>query len=121
MALGQLNLRVSQKDFEERITVISMRMQALEDVVARYGRAKENLDQFIESGDDNYEAMCAQIDEYVNNAKRAHAALNETKIQLQETVNQMANMGSEVKETITSATDAVKSTAEAAIKINSIL
>lgn len=121
MALGQLNLRVSQGDFEQRISVVEIRMQALVDVVNRYENAKSNLDQFIESNDNNYEAMVEQINQYIKNAKRAHAALNETKLQLQETVNKMSGMSSEIKETITSATEAAKSAVEAAIKIDAIL
>ena len=121
MALGQLNLRVSKEDFENRIQIVDIRMAALADVVSRYENAKANLDQFIESTDSNYENMCNQIDEYIKNAKRAHAALNETKVELQATVDKMANMGSEIGETITSAVDATKSVAEAALKIDAIL
>ncbi len=121
MALGSLNLRVSRDDFEKRIQIVDIRMATLADVVRRYEQAKANLDQFIESNDSNYDAMCEQIDEYIKNAKRAHAALNETKVQLQDTVEKMGNMGNEIKETITSATDAAASTLQAAIKIDSIL
>lgn len=121
MALGQLNLRVSRNDFEVRINIIETRMASLMDVINRYENAKTNLDQFIESTDNNYESMVQQINEYIRTAKKAHAALNETKYQLQETVNKMANMGNEIKETITSATEATKSAIEAAIKIDAIL
>ena len=121
MALGSLNLKVSQKDFEERIQVIELRMQALADVVSRYESAKKNLDQFIEGNDNNFEDMCKNIDEYIANAKRAHGALNETKMELLKTVEQMGGMSSQIKETITSATEAAKSTLEAAIQVNSIL
>ena len=121
MALGSLNLRVSQKDFEERITLIELRMNVLMDVVRRYEDAKRNMDQFMESDDSNFEAMCANIDQYIANAKRAHASLNETKLQLMQTVEQMGGMSNQVKEVVTSATEAAKGTLEAAIKVNSIL
>lgn len=121
MALGSLNLRVSKSDFETRIGVVEIRMNALVDVINRYENAKANLDQFIESNDSNYDSMVDQINEYIKNAKRAHAALNETKLELQSTVDKMAGMGSEIKETITSAVEATKSTVEAAIKIDAIL
>lgn len=121
MALGSLNLRVSQKDFEERIQVIELRMQVLADVVSRYSAAKKNMDQFIESDDSNFDAMCANIDQYIENAKRAHASLNETKMELLRTVQQMSGMSSQVKEVISSATESAKSTLEAAIQVNSIL
>ena len=121
MALGKLNLRVSKADFEKRIEFINTRMSSLENVVDRYNNAKQNLDQFIENGDSNYEAMCQQIDEYIRNAKKAHAALNATKLELQETVDKMDNMGNEVKETIVSATEATVSAVNAAIKIDAIL
>lgn len=121
MALGQLNLRVSQSDFEQRISLIEMRMNVLADVVSRYEDAKRNLDQFMESTDSNYEAMCQNIDQYIANAKRAHGALNETKAELMRTVQQMGGMSDQVKEVITSAGEAAKSTLEAAIQVNSIL
>ena len=121
MALGSLNLKVSKEDFEARISIIEVRMEQLVDVIERYGRAKENLDQFIESADSNYDAMIARIDENIKAAKKAHAALNETKLSLQDTVDKMQNMGNEIKETITAGTDAAASTISAAIKIDSIL
>ena len=121
MALGSLNLKVSKKDFEDRILVVEGRMSQLMDVVERYNQAKANLDQFIESGDSNYEAMVARIDENIKAAKKAHAALSETKASLQETVNLMEGMSSEVKETITAATEATASTVKATIKVAELL
>lgn len=121
MALGSLNLKVSKKDFEDRILVVEGRMSQLMDVIERYGRAKENLDQFIESGDSNYEAMIERIDVNILAAKKSYAALAETKASLQETVTLMEGMSSEVKETITAAVDATKSTVEAAIKVSALL
>ncbi len=121
MALGSLNVRVSKADFEARIGVVEQKISMLLDVINRYGRAKENLDQFIESNDSNYDAMVNRIDENIKAAKRAHASLVETKNSLQETVNKMNVFGSEVKETITTAVDATKSTVEAVLKIDAIL
>ena len=121
MALGSLNLRVSKGDFEKRIAVVEIRMGALVDVINRYENAKANLDQFIESNDNNYDNMVKQIDVYIKNAKKAHSALNATKLELQSTVEKMANMGNEVKETIVAATDATVRAVEAAIKIDAIL
>lgn len=121
MALGQLNLRVKQSDFEERINLIELRMNILADVVSRYEDAKRNLSQFMESEDSNFEAMCQNIDQYIANAKRAHAALNETKAELMRTVQQMGGMSDQVKEVVSSATEAAKNTLEAAITVNSIL
>lgn len=121
MALGSLNVRVSKEDFENRITIIETRMAALVDVINRYGEAKQNLDQFIESDDKNYDEMIDRIDENIMAAKKAHAGLNETKLSLQDTVNKMENLGNEIKETITSGTEATRSAINAAIKIESIL
>ena len=121
MALGSLNVKVSKEDFEQRIAVVEGRMAQLMDVIERYGQAKANLDQFIESGDSNYEDMVQRIEVNVTAAKKAHAALSETKASLQETVNLMDNMGKEIKETIVAGIDATASTVEAAIKIAGLL
>ena len=121
MAIGSLNLKVSQNDFQNRIATVELKMNALMDVIARYETAKANLDQFIEGADVNYDRMIERIDANIEAAKKAHAALNETKASLQKTVDQMQNMGNEVKEVLTSATDATKSAVKAAIKIESIL
>ena len=121
MALGSLNVKVSKEDFEQRINIVDLRMQQLTDVVERYNQAKANLDQFIEGGDSNYEAMVERIDVNVTAAKKAYAALAETKASLQETVNLMDNMGNEIKETIVSGTEAAASVVEAAIKVSGLL
>lgn len=121
MALGSLNLRVSKSDFEQRIEIVQSRMDQLMDVIERYGRAKANLDQFIESGDDNYQAMVESIDVNIKTAKGAHAALAETKATLQETVRLMEGMSKEVNETITSAAEAAASTVSAVINVADLL
>ena len=121
MALGSLNLRVSKKDFENRISIIETKIAKLVDDIERYGRAKNNQDQFIEGNDSNYQAMLERIDANIKAAKKAHAAQTETKNSLQDTVAKMENMGNEVKETIVSATDATVSTVEAVMKIDAIL
>ena len=121
MALGSLNLKVSKSDFEQRVAVVEGRMAQLQDVVDRYGRAKQNLDQFIEGGDSNYEAMIQRIDVNIKAAKKSYAALAETKASLMETVKLMEGMSNEVKETITTGAEAATSTIEAAIKIAELL
>ena len=82
---------------------------------------KQNLDQFIESNDNNYDVMCQNIDEYIKNAKNAHGSLNETKLELMRTVERMSGMSGQIRETLTSAAEAAKNTLEAAIQVNSIL
>lgn len=121
MALGQVNLRVSKEDFVNRINTIETKMAALKDVVERYQTAKTNLDQFIEDGDDNYQAMIDRIDVNITAAKKAWTALQETRDSLQETVDQMEGMSNEVKETLTSATEAAIGAVNAAIKIKELL
>lgn len=121
MALGSLNLRVSKQDFETRIAIVETKMAMLVDVIDRYGQARNNLDQFIESGDNNYEAMVRRIDTNIRSAKKAHAALNETRISLQDTVNKMETMGSEILQTIETGTEAAASVINTAITIESIL
>ena len=121
MALGSLNLKVSKSDFEQRINVVEIRMAQLVDVVERYNQAKANLDQFIESGDSTYEAMIERIDVNIKAAKKAHASLVETKTSLQETVRQMEGLSTEMKETITSATEATVNVVNTAIQVAELL
>ena len=121
MAKGSLNLIVSKKDFLDRINVIEQKMAALQDVIQRYGTAKQNLDQFMGDTDDAYQSMIDRIDANVKAAKKSYTALQETKASLQDTVDKMDNMGAEVKETIGSATEAAVSAIDAAIKVDSIL
>ena len=121
MAVGSLNLKVSKSDFEKRINVVDIRMAQLVDVVERYNQAKANLDQFIEGSDSAYEEMLERIDVNIKAAKKAHAALVETKNSLQETVNLMEGLGTEVKETITSATEATANVVNTAIQVAELL
>ena len=121
MALvNNLNLKVGKQDFINQINVVEEKMAALHDVIDRYNRAKQNLNQFLESDDSNYEAMIERIDVNVQAAKKAYNALKATKASLQETVDKMENMGTEVKKTITEATEAATSVVKAAIAIEAI-
>ena len=65
--------------------------------------------------------MIQRIDVNIKAAKKAYAALSETKASLQETVSLMEGMSNEVKETITAAVDATSSAVEAAIKVSELL
>ena len=121
MALGSLNLKVSQSDFETRVGLIEEKMSKLQDVIESYGRAKENLDQFIEGGDSTYDAMLERIDVNITAARKSYAALQATKVSLQETITQMEGMSGEVKNTIEDATGAVGSVINAAFKIEDVL
>jgi methyl-accepting chemotaxis protein len=119
--IGDLNLKVSKADFERRIDLIDLRMNTLASVVESYNNAKRNLDQFIEGSDDNYEAMCANIDMYIKNAKSAHGLLAGMKDELKRAVSEMDDMHTNVKETITAATEAVASTVQAVYRVKTIL
>ncbi len=121
MAGLDVSLRVSKQDFQSAIDKVDQKMAALQDVINRYRDAKSNLDQFIEGRDSNYEAMIERIDANIKAAGQSYAALQETKKTLQTTIDQMDNMGNEVMQTISSATDAATSTIGAAIKIQSVL
>ena len=121
MALGSLNLKVSRQDFVNRIDAIQSKMDKLSDVIQKYRDLKTNLDQFVEAEDSSYENWVARIDGHIEAAGRAKASLNESKQMLQKTVDQMDEFGNEVKQTVDAATEATKSTVEAAIRIAPLL
>ena len=119
MAFNAMN--VSKKDFQDAITKVEEKMNALMDVIDRYNQARSNLDQFVGEGDSNYEATLQRIDENVKSAKKAHAALTETKNTLQATVDSMEEMGKDISSILEDATEIAKGAIQAAIKIDSIL
>ena len=116
-----LNLRVSKQDFLDRIEKINNKMINLDGVIQKYRTLKSNLDQFVQPEDSTYEQWCQRIDANIESCGRAKAALKESKDSMQKTVDQMENIGAELRETISAATEATKSTAEAAIRIAPLL
>ena len=121
MAEGSLNLRVGKQDFLNMIDAVNLKMAALENVIQRYGVARNNLNQFVEEGDSTYEAWCERIDVNVNNCKAALASLRETKAGLEQTVEQREGMTARLTETVTEATEDTKSVVKAAIKVVEVL
>lgn len=121
MAKGSLNLRVGKEDFVTRIETVSVKMKALEDVIDRYGQAKANLNQFVEEGDSTYQSWVDRIDANIKAAKKAWTSLQEVKVSLETTVNQMEGMTSQIRTTIEHGTEAAISTVEAAIKVAPLL
>ena len=119
--IADVGLRVSKQDFLDRIQICGEKMDALMDVIERYNVAKGNLDQFIQSDDITYTLMIERIDEHVRAAKKSHAALQQTKLSLEETVSNMETMGNEAKETLESAVGAIGSTINAALQIEDVL
>ena len=116
-----LNLKVSKDDFQARVDAANTGMNKLMDVINKYERAKANLDQFMEEGDSNYYAMIERIDVNINAAKRTYAALQETKMTLEKTIQQMEGMSGNVKNVLEDAKEAAVSTINAGFKIESIL
>ena len=121
MAKGSLNLFVGKDQFTERIDKVALKMKALEDVIERYGQAKSNLNQFVEEGDSNYQAWVDRIDANIKAAKKAWTSLQEVKVSMESTVNQMEGMTSQIRTTIEHGTEAAISTVEAAIKVAPLL
>jgi len=121
MAKGSLNLFVSKEDFVNRIDLVQQKMSRLEDVISRYNDAKANLDQFVDERDSTFEQWVQRIDINIENCKKAWTSLQETKQSLEKTVEQMEGMSSQLKQTVTDATEAAKSTIEAKLKVASIL
>lgn len=119
--IADVGLIVSKEDFQNRIDVCVVRMDKLMDVIDRYDNAKKSLDQFIQSGDITYELMLERIDENVKAAKKSYAALQQTKLSLEETVSKMDTMGNEAKQTVQDAIGAVGSTVNAVLKIDDVL
>ena len=121
MAKGSLNLHVSKQDFITRIETINQKMSALKDVIDRYNNAKANLDQFVEEGDSTYEEWVRRIDINIENCGKAYASLQESKQSLEKTVEQMEGMTSQIKETISSATEAAVNVVKTTLKVETLL
>lgn len=119
--IQEVGLIVSKDQFLARIDVCAQQMAKLMDVIERYNNAKRNLDQFIQGTDITYQLMLERIDENVKAAKKSYAALQQTKLSLEETVNQMETMGSNAQQTVQDAIGAVGSVVNAALKIEDVL
>lgn len=119
--IQDVGLIVSKEQFLERIQMCQTQMDKLMDVINKYNNAKKNLDQFIQGGDVTYELMLERIDENVKAAKKSYAALQQTKLSLEDTVSKMETMGEEAKQTVQDAIGAVGSTVNAALKIEDVL
>ena len=119
--MANLGLKVSRENFQTRIDNVKQNMDALQAVIDRYNQAKNNLTQFIEEGDSNYQNMIDRIDENVKAAKKAHAALSETKVELEKDMAELEDTNTTIGDLLEDAKDAAKSVIEAAIKVDSIL
>lgn len=119
--IADVGLIVSKEQFQERIDMCQTQMDRLMDVIEKYGNAKKSLDQFIQNGDVTYELMLERIDENIKAARKSHAALQQTKLSLQETVSKMETMGAEAQQTVQDAIGAVGSTINAMLKIDDVL
>lgn len=119
--IADVGLIVSKEEFQARIDVCNHQMAKLMDVIDRYNSAKKSLDNFIQSNDVTYDLMLERIDENVKAAKKSYAALQQTKLSLEDTVNKMDTMGSEAQQTVQDAIGAVGSAVNAALKIEDVL
>lgn len=116
-----LGLHVGKQTFIDAIDKLDRKMSELQNVIDKYRTAKTNLDQFVEAEDSSYEKWVQTIDERITAAGKARAALNEQKDMLQKTVDQMEDFGGEIVRTVETGAEAVKSTAEAALRVAPLL
>ena len=119
--IADVGLIVSKEQFQDRINACQTQMDQLMAVIEKYNNAKKSLDQFIQSGDVVYELMLERIDENVKAAKKSYAALQQTKLSLEDTVSKMDTMGTEAKQTVQDAIGAVGSTINTVLKIEDVL
>ncbi len=119
--IQDVGLIVSKEEFQNRISTCETQMARLMDVIERYNNAKRSLDQFIQNGDVTYELMLERIDENVRAARKSYAALQKTKLSLEDTVSKMEDMGSQAQQTVQDAIGAVGSVINAALKIDDVL
>ena len=112
-----LNLKVSEQDFLNRINVIEQKMSDLWNVIEKYGRAKLNIGLFMGSTDTHLEDMIERINVNVEAARAEYQNLQEIKVTMQETVNQMNSMSAKIGKTIESATENAKEAIKSVINI----
>lgn len=119
--IADVGLIVSKEQFQERIQSCQNQMDKLMDVINKYNNAKRSLDQFIQNGDITYELMLERIDENVRAAKKSYAALQKTKLSLEDTVSKMETMGAEAQQTLQDGIGALGSVINTALKIEDVL
>ena len=93
----------------------------MDDLIQRYGQAKNELTQFVEEGDSTYQAWCERIDVNVNACRASKVALEEQKVLLDKTIEEMEGMGGQLRGVLDSAKEAAVSSVKAAIKVEGIL
>lgn len=121
MAILRLGLHVRKEDFQKHIEAMDTQMGLLQDVIGKYRDHKVNLDQFVTAEDSTYDQWVNEIDAHIEAAGRAYAALKENKEALQKTVDEMEDFGKLMADTLADASEATKSTVEAAIRVAAIL
>ena len=119
--MALVSLKVSKEDFQRNVDKLVEKIAKLDDIIQRYGQAKNNLTQFVEEGDSSYQSWCERIDVNVNACRASKVALEEQKAVLEKTIEEMEGMGGQLKSTLESAKDAAVSTVKAAIKVEGIL
>ena len=116
MAAEQLQLHVSQADYEALISELDGHLGELRDVLTEYNNLNNDVVSFVNEGDSNFEDLRANIAANIDAVQRAIGFTQESKDHLKNTLTQMENMSANVGTMMTTAAETAKNAIKTAIK-----
>lgn len=96
MAAQELQVTVSYDKYEQRITQLQGYVASLETAVEEYTSMKNRVNEFMSEEDDSYRQMQENVEVRIARVRRAINATNEQIKTLQDVLNNMSNLGSNV-------------------------
>ncbi len=113
MADKELQLKISKRVYETKISVLKQKLEDLENTVTAYERKKTELPSFMESTDDNYENTLQMIDDNIKRVRRAYNSCKAGIEILQKNMEAMEEFGENIERDITEATTTARKADEA--------
>lgn len=114
-------LKISKQAYMTQVGTLESLLGKLDGAITSYETKRNEMDKFIENGDDNYEAIRAGVELQIKECRKYRRMTEESIKALKEIVQSLDEFGDKAKETLTTATETAGQVVKAVLEVTNLL
>lgn len=115
-----LAMHVDSQTFVDANEQLQGQIEVLNGILAEYQSLKNNVRDFVEDADSNFDNMQANVEENIKAVKGELAQVQSIKDQIQNTVDSMTEMNTNTQTILTQGVESASGAVRAAIKLDEL-
>ena len=114
-------LKISKQAYETQVSALETLIGRLDGAITNYETKRNEMDKFIENGDDHYETSRAGVEQNIKICRKYRKMTEQSIKALKEILQNMDDLGDNAKETLTPATDTAGQIAKTVLEVTNLL